>query len=222
MANEMSNRDLVLNPGEYAYVQDQTKGQIKIHVGPTVVTQAGQDQPVIFEGGKFVRVKSLDEAVRRSPRAGEGEYLVLENPSKNGAKPDEGTVGNLPELLHGRKVNIPGPCVFALWPGQVAKVIPAHVLRSNQFLQVRVYNEEEARKNWKTAILKRAGKSENPDPKADVKAETSSVIGEAENLDLTIGSRYIIKGTDVSFYIPPTGVEVVPDGEQCVEGVADH
>jgi hypothetical protein len=161
-----SNRELVVNPGEYAYMQDATKGLIKTHVGPTVVNQTQQEQPVIFSEGKFQRAPSLEQAVRRAPRAGEGDYIVLENPSEKGTPPDEGAVNQLPPLKHGRKVNIPGPCTFALWPGQVATVVKGHSLRSNQYLVVRVYNEEAATKNWAEQEMRLAS----------LKAEAESVV----------------------------------------------
>jgi major vault protein len=48
---------------------------------------------------------------------------------------------------------VPGPATFALWPGQAAEVVEGHHLRSNQYLLVRVYNEDEARKNWSKAVV---------------------------------------------------------------------
>jgi hypothetical protein len=40
MSDDMrQKRDLVLAPGQYAYMQDVTKGQIKTFVGPTVINQ---------------------------------------------------------------------------------------------------------------------------------------------------------------------------------------
>jgi major vault protein len=66
---------------------------------------------------------------------------------------------------------------------------------------VRVYNEEEARRNWNKAIIK---------PAADGQAEATEVMNDAPR-DLNVGTLFIIKGTDVSFYIPPIGVGVVPD-----------
>ena len=224
-AARQSNRDWVVNPGEHAYMQDTTKGAIKTHTGPIVINQTGQEQPVIFDEGKFRTVSTIEEAVRQAPRAGEGDYIVLENPAENASHPEEAAVSNLPNLRHGCKVNIPGPDTFALWPGQTAKVIKGHHLRSNQFLLVRVYNEEEARKNWGKAVVKQAAQqtgSEGDDEKGgkggkdgkDAKKETSgeaTILSKAESLDLTIGQRLIIRGTDVSFYMPPTGVEVVPD-----------
>jgi major vault protein len=191
-----SSRDLVLNPGEYAYMQDSTKGIIKTFVGPTVVNQTGQDRPVVFDKGRFLLARSLEDAVRQSPRAEEGQYLVLESPAEGYKFPQDGTSNMLPSLLEGRKVNIPGPCVFALWPGQVAKVIPGHDLKSNQFLLCRVYNDTEAKKNWSKAVMKPAADKEKVDDKADVAA-------------FVIGQRLIIPGTEVSFFMPPTGVEVV-------------
>jgi major vault protein len=63
---------------------------------------------------------------------------------------------------------------------------------------VRVYNEDEARKNWGKAVIKPA-------------ADAGEVAAPKLPPDLTVGKLLIIKGTDVSFYIPPTGVGVVPD-----------
>jgi len=121
----------------------------------------------------------------------------LKNPSSDDKQPKNGTSNNLMELKVGRKINIPGPISFALWPGQMAKVLRGHHLRSNQYLVVRVYDEEEARKNWKNAVIK---------PQSE---DDSTLIEEMPNL--TMGKLLIIKGMNVSFYIPPTGVEVVPD-----------
>src|SRR6185436_3884213 len=71
---------------------------------------------------------------------------------------------------------------------------------SNQYLLVRIYNEDEARKNWARAVMKPAG---------DADAQPISTVP----ADLSAGKQLVIKGTDVSFYIPPTGVGVVPERE---------
>lgn len=77
-------------------------------------------------------------------------------------------------------MNIPGPASFALYPGQMANVIQGHTLRSNQYLIARVYDAESLNKN----------KPEN------------------QKEDYFNGQILIIKGTEISFYIPPTGIEV--------------
>src|SRR5262249_32330991 len=121
--------------------------------------------------------------------------------------PSEGSAQPSDELEIGRKIIIPGPATFALWPEQVAEVVEGHHLRSNQYLLVRVYNEEEARKNWTKAVVKPA-----------TEGETTTVTSSPPP-DLTVGKQLIIRGTEVSFYIPPTGIEVVAenaDGDRYV------
>lgn len=195
-------RDLVLAPGEYAYLQDETRGMVKTYVGPTVINQTAQDRPVFFDNSSFNRC-TLEQAVKRSPFASEGDYIVLENPASDGVHPDEGSASRpMPTLKVGRKVNIPGPTTFALWPGQKATTIKGHHLRSNQYLMVRVYNEQEAKTNWASAVVRTTDSAESL---ATTKAES-----------LTIGKMLIIKGTEVSFYIPPTGVEVLVENNNYI------
>lgn len=210
MAEENRERDLVLAPNEYAFISDQTKGNINVYVGPFKTSLANTDKPVVFdfESKRFER-SNLDESTQTFITAPEGWYVVMKNPPKDGHQPKTGTVSNLAELNVGRKVNIPGPTNFALWPGQMAKVLRGHNLRSNQYLMVRVYDEDEAVKNWTKAVIK-------------TKAEEIDTPAMGEEIpDLTMGKTLVIKGANVSFYIPPTGVEVVPDeyGEYVREAV---
>lgn len=79
----------------------------------------------------------------------------MHNPSADGKFPEAGTKSVLTDLLIGQRVHIPGPVSFALWPRQHVKVIEGHQLRSNQYLIVRVYDEQAAQKNWTDAVMKR-------------------------------------------------------------------
>ncbi len=206
MTDTNRERDLVLAPNEYAFISDQTKGNINVYVGPYKTSLANTDRPVTFDAeSKRFEKKLLEEATQNFTIAPEGWYVVLKNPARDGNQPKTGTTNNLIELNIGRKVNIPGPIFFALWPGQMAKVIPGHDLRSNQYLLVRVYDEDEARKNWKKAVMKTKTNADGENNTA------SDVVSTAEIPELTIGKLLIIKGANVSFYIPPTGVEVVRD-----------
>jgi major vault protein len=194
-------RDLVLAPNEYAFISDQTKGNINVYVGPYKTSLANTDKPVLFDEDSKMFVKcNLDESIQTFTIAPEGWYVVLKNPPRDGNQPKTGTSNNLADLNIGRKINSPGPVFFALWPGQITKVIPGHQLRSNQYLLVRVYDETEAQKNWGKAVVKTKNVGEGEDEAAS-----------PEVPDLTTGKSLIIKGTNVSFYIPPTGVEVVRD-----------
>jgi len=207
MGNEMTDRgrerDLVLAPNEFAFILDETKGNINVYVGPHKTSLANTDVPVIFdsETKRFDR-KTLDLAIQMISIAPEGWYVVLKNPAADKSHPRTGALNNLPNLDAGRKVNIPGPVSFALWPGQMVRVLQGHHLRSNQYLLVRVYDEEAAKANWKNAVIK---------PQKTVEGEAEGMLHLEASPDLTMGNLLVIRGTQVSFYIPPTGVEVVPD-----------
>lgn len=204
MAMERTTKELVLGTGQYAYIQDLTGGIIKVFTGPAVINQSAQDRPVIYDPKRgWVPVESLADAVRTSPIAVEGYYMVLFNPpqltdaqkSIQEAQPKDGITGSRPPALDvGKRVNIPGPVTFALWPGQAARHVRGHHLRLNQYLRVQVYNEAEASKHWNSAV---------------VQSTTGEATEIAKPKSLTVGTTLLVKGTDVSFYIPPTGIKVL-------------
>lgn len=220
MANAESQRDLVLAPGTYAFIQDRTQGALKICTGPTTVTPSQSDVPVKFDpkSNRFVQC-SLEEAVCMNAFAEEGSYIVLRNPARNGEQPKAGMKGSQSEymLSIGSKVVIPGPASFPLWPQQSAEAIEGHHLKSNQFLLVRVYNEELARRNWTRGVMRPAAPASPASPATDPEsskpeiAEPESTGASKVPANLTTGKLHIVKGTEVSFYLPPTGVEVVRD-----------
>jgi len=200
MSDTNRARDLVLAPNEYAFISDQTKGNINVYVGPYKTSLANTDKPVVFNNySKRFEDSSLEDSIQIFTTAPEGWYIVLKNPEVAGKQPINGTPSNLAQLNIGRKVNIPGPACFALWPGQMTKVLQGHHLRYNQYLIVRVYDETEAQANWSKAVIKsKHGETPETEPASEIP-------------ELTMGKQLIIKGSNVSFYIPPTGVEVVRD-----------
>ncbi|MEK7583720.1 MAG: hypothetical protein AAB490_00610, partial [Patescibacteria group bacterium] len=62
---EQTNRDLVLAPGEFAYVLDTTKGIVSVLVGPFKTSPSQTDQTVLWDPatGRYKRVE-LDKAVQ--------------------------------------------------------------------------------------------------------------------------------------------------------------
>ena len=199
--HQKDEKELVLDKLNYAYALDKNKGTVKAFTGPTTYTMTPNDVPVVLKNNQFVECR-LNEAIQLIPIAVEGFYMVVLNPSPDGKQPEAGTQLASPDLDIGRRINIPGPVTFRPWPGQMFQIIRGHHLRSNEYLRIKIYNEEEARKNWGTAVIKPAT-GEDSDP--------SSVISSDVPEDLAVGKHYNIKGTEVSFYIPPTGVTVVPD-----------
>lgn len=210
------SNELVLPSGEYAYTRDNTSGVTFVRCGNVVVTAQAQDQPVIFDPrlNRFKEVP-LQEAAQLNTLVPTGHYAVLNNPAEDRSHPTQNKEV-AKSLLIGQRIHIPGPANFALWPRQDVKVIEGHQLRSNQYLLVRVYDEEAAKSNWSQAVVKAAAPATTttptdgqPDPETKIEAKdgVSSTVPE----DLSVGRLLIIRGTEVSFYIPPTGVEVVPD-----------
>jgi len=182
---------LVLAQNQYAFIQDATKGSVQVYVGPHALALSSNDKPVVYDNVKdeFTPVNDLRLAIKQFSLVPEGHYIVLENPAfdnqNNLTAPKVGK-SDTPVLQLGRKINIAGPTTFPLWPGQFAKAISGHHLRSNQYLVVRVYNGEQASK-------------------------AAATVGEKEGTPLVNGQLFVIKGTEVPFFIPATGFEVLAE-----------
>lgn len=231
--------DLVLSMGTHAFILNTTTGNVNVYVGPMKKPLSPKEEvPVTMNGAGRYEQSNLEKAIKTNVLAQKGEYVILKNPAVDGKKPKMGVSSTIEAdfLRMGEMVNIPGPCSFAPWPGQVVQLVPGHHLKSNQYLLVRVYDEDAARANWTLATIKPAAGTpgggtstgtEDPksgtgapaagadeSPKSEVKQELK--VQEIDPNTLLIGQLIIIKGTDVSFYIPPTGVEVLKDGDSYV------
>ena len=201
-------RDLVLSINEFCFLQNKTNGSIRSHVGPLTMTISAQEALVTFNERtkKFEETTNFEVAKQLFVSAPEGWYIVLKNPATDGVHPEQGKANNSPSTIKiGTKVNIPGPISFALYPGQMAKTVRGHKLRSNQYLLARVYDADAANKSLETATI--------------IDAEGKEVAAKQE--DYFVGQLLVIKGTEVSFYIPPTGIEVIPVGGRGSEYVRD-
>jgi len=177
---EIRERDILVAPNEFAYVQDLTKGDIVLYVGPTKISLSNTERMIVLCDGRFVPVRG-DEAgvgVHRFVEATSAQYIILENPPQSAESQPVKGANSAVQLQFGRKIVVPGPAVFPLWPGQRARVVDGHELRQNEYLVVRVYDDS-------------SGSS-------------------------PIGTELIVRGTEVSFYIPESGLEVVPAGGEYV------
>lgn len=231
---ESTKSEVALFPNQQIFLQSLTTGITEVHTGPIKVNPGQQDRLVYFDGKDFKETTNIAEAIKKHPFAPEGHYIRLLNPAYRVIKEGQGKEDTI-ELLWppkgrkepeqaldlGRKINIPGPITFPLWPGQTASVIRGHQPRSNQFLLVRVYNAEQAKKHWKEAQIKiaspalessKVGKEILDAHKGEVgPSQTSAALQDFAPSALKDGDQFIIKGTEVSFYIPPTGIQVVQE-----------
>jgi len=189
-------RDLVLSTNEFCFLQSKTNGAIKTYTGPITMTISAQESLVVFNAKtkKFEETQDFEKAKQLFISAPEGWYVVLKNPATDNSHPEAAKAVNSPTLEIGRKINIAGPVSFSLFPGQMTRVIRGHRLRSNQYLLARVYDAEAARKGIGTATI--------------VDTEGKEITATPE--EYFVGQMIVIKGTEVSFYIPPTGIEVIP------------
>ena len=196
----MRQKDLVLSTNEFVFIQSKTNGQIKTYTGPIMVTISAQESMVVFNSKtkRFEETGDFEKARQIFTSAPEGWYVVLKNPAKDSTHPDAAKAMNSPELNIGKKINVAGPCSFSLYPGQMTKVIQGHRLRSNQYLIARVYDADAASKSVAT-IVDAEGK--------EVETTTAKYF---------VGQLLVIKGTEVSFYMPPTGIEVIADNGEYV------
>src|SRR4051812_13027875 len=95
------SRDLVLAPGEFAYVLDTTKGNVNVIAGPYKTSMANTDQPVVFDRTSLTFKRcDLEASIQRDRVAPEGFYLALFNPAQSSdrAHPDSGKPSNSTEL----------------------------------------------------------------------------------------------------------------------------
>lgn len=186
-------KDLVLAPNEYAFILDQTKGNIACNVGPHKMSLSQSDILVTFDKKtkKFIPCCSFEEAIQTFVSVPEGWYVSLKNPVIGDKEhPMAGISNNIPDNIQvGHKINIKGPANFALYPGQIAEIIQGHSLCSNQYLVAQVYDAETLNNN------------------SNIAKETKPYVN---------GQNLIIKGTKTSFYIPPTGIEVKQIGDKYV------
>lgn len=215
MGDEIVNKsEFILAAGEYGFYIDKSKGIVSVLVGPyqkslTVNTES----PMVYDArADRLIVTHVGQAQLRFPNAKQGQYIVLHNPAEENRHPAKGSSAAV-DLQMGQKIIVPGPVEFPLWPMQRAEIIDGHQLRTDQYLIVQVYDETEAEKNKGQGFTKRVKKSKGvagQKPEQTLPDLTAAQASDNQ-YPTTVGHSFIVKGTDVAFYIPPTGYEVVPE-----------
>ena len=209
---DIRERDILVASNEYAYVQDLTKGDIVLYVGPTKISLSNTERLVQFVQDRFQTLGDKDSGGGVQPfvAASLSQYIVLENPPKDAtSKPVKGNNSAI-ELLYGRKVVVSGPATFPLWPGQKAKVVDGHALYEDQYLRVRVYEKiegdpspigtEKIIKGAETSFyISRTGLEVVPDEKGYVRNAVTLTDGQYCILRGTQNRRRYVRGPAVVF-----------------------
>jgi len=210
--NERGSRKIPVTERQFLWVQDDDKGEVTLHVGPTMVSPTAADRVVIDDG-----LGSFREDTTGRPQmmieVGDHQYAVLFNPllENDGGPNGRFRVGRneARPQKNGTRAMIPGPCSFFLRPGQRCEVRDAHELSASQYLVVKVYGPVDRTAPYFDVTARSA---------AITRATAEALDGRPTPLpekgleqDLKRGQLIVIRGIDTQFYIPPTGVDIVPD-----------
>lgn len=222
-------KELVLVNNEYAWVKDLSGGQIYVYLGPhkeplsvdSEIVLQNENREFVPVGGGLLKGQTFIVAL-------ESQYVILHNPEVSGQRGMTKGKNDANQLQTGKSIIKRGPCEFPLWPGQQADVVDGHRLTSNQFLRIRVEGEISATDvQHLQDLIKEDWVAPKPVESTEVKGSDTEVdavyhitpppknIGEPEPTEvklpeLTIGSEWIVRGSKTKFFIPPTGVKVLP------------
>lgn len=204
---EQRSRKIPVTDRQFLWVQDDDKGEVTLHVGPTMVSPTAADRVVVDDG-----LGGLQEDTTGKPQSmielGDAQYAVMFNPLlENDGGPNgrfrPGRNESRP-LRNGTRSMVPGPCSFYVRPGQRADVRDAHELASNQYLVVKVYGEVDKDAPYYEITARSAGILR-------ATGEKDAPTAMREPVELRRGQLIVIRGLDTQFYIPPSGVDIVPD-----------
>lgn len=197
-------REVVLLPGQFVWVRLE-KGNLKVYCGPYKWDLGTNDALVLWNKRehKFeeVPLERAATAIQQQTVVPENWYAVLTNPAKKEteAHPETGKGNDTVDLNVGQKINLHGPAMFPLWPGQEVERIQGHHLSRDQYVRIKIVDAAKAKANWSKAAVS-AETTEG--------TKTPSFFASPPS-DLAVGKQYNVRGDAVSFYMPPTGVSVV-------------
>src|SRR5580698_4459653 len=99
-ASSREERDLVLPPSTYAFVLDETKGNVNVYVGPFTRSLSATDRLQLWRGDRFVPASGQEQAIQPFVKAAEGQYVTLMNPAaqEDGEGPPAGRISDAAAL----------------------------------------------------------------------------------------------------------------------------
>lgn len=211
--SERTSRKIPVTERQFLWVQDDDKGEVTLHVGPTMVSPTAADRVVVDDGEGGFR-EDLTGRPQQMVELSDGQYAVLFNPllESDGGPNGKFRAGRNESraLRNGTRAMIPGPCSFYLRPGQRVDVRDAHELASNQYLVVKVYGEVDVTAPY-FVVTARSATITRATAESPMEAGATAADGDASGIALKRGQLIVIRGLDTQFYIPPTGVDIVPD-----------
>ncbi len=220
--NERTSRKIPVTERQFLWVQDDDKGEVTLHVGPTMVSPTAADRVVVDDGSGGFREDPTGKP-QMMVEVSDNQYAVLSNPL---AENDGGPNGRFKQgrnesrpLRNGTRSMIPGPCFFWLRPGQRVEVRDAHELASDQYLVVKVYGDVDKAAPFYDLTARSAAITRATAENVGEDKRKSTRLSDLEPGELRRGQLVVIRGLDTQLYIPPTGVDVVPDTSADLSGM---
>lgn len=219
-----------LTSGQFAWAISKKSGVFSVIIGPDPMDATDDELFVVPSRREPTKVEQADSsaaAIQDFILIKPGEYAVIHNPTEsftadhpNG--PYTKGRGDVKALKHGTK-RVVTTGYFPVWPGQQVEVREIHTLSSNQFLMAVVESDivDETAPYYditvKCATIKKAMVNRNAskvvEPEEDLDNEEAAAELEPteEKMTLKMGQRIIIPGNLTPTYIPPSGIEIVPE-----------
>ena len=176
-----------------------------------MVSPTAADRIVIDDGAGGFR-EDLSGRPQMMIEVGDNQYAVLFNPLlENDGGPNgrfrAGRNESRP-LRNGTRAMIPGPCSFWLRPGQRCEVRDAHELSASQYSSSRSTAPSTRPRPYYEVT--RVGR-DHPRHRRERSTTARRRCDETRRPRARRGQLIVIRGIDTQFYIPPTGVDIVPD-----------
>jgi major vault protein len=183
---DVRESEYVLAPGEFVYVADQNTGLIKVSLGPCKINLQMTDLPMNYDAKskRFTRCLSIREAVQLCTAVDERSYVILHNPSKSTTEPH------------------PKPSAQNTYIGlEDGKMVNlkgpcTFALWPGQIAEVIKGHQLRSNEYLVVEVYNAA-----------------EALKEQEEGIIVTGQLLTIKGTEQSFYIPPTGYRVVKEND---------
>jgi hypothetical protein len=189
---------------ECLWVKNIDKGDVSLYVGPTLFQPSAADC-VVCDDGNGGYADDPSATPQRMVEVSDGQYAVIFNPVADPEGQPNGAfakgINETAKLINGTKTMVPGPCSFYLRPGQRCEVRDAHRLEAHEYVVVEVQGTVDQASPYYNITARSVKSSGVSLPLAE----------DSEERTLRLGSRVVITGLDTNFYIPPSGLDLVPD-----------
>lgn len=222
MAYDPSIPKRPLTSGQFAWAISKKSGHFSVIIGPDPMDATDDELFVVPSRMDPTKVETADSpagAIQNFVLIKPGEYAVIHNPTEsytddhpNG--PYAKGRGEVKPLKHGTK-RVVTSGYFPVWPGQNIEVRELHTLSSNQYLMAVVESENIDDKAPYFGITMRCASIKKAVIEDKSTSDTETPLAEVET-KLKLGQRIIIPGNVTPTYIPPSGIEIVPETKSYV------